>query len=96
VHIRKDSECTRVAKALRQADASLRPSEEIALVVTDYDAAHGVLSITKARVGGIDKDVTKTGEDRRIVLCSRAIAVIERQLRLRQQSGGAGSRDHLA
>ena len=44
----------------------LRPSEEIALVVTDYDAAHGVLSITKARVLGIDKDVTKTGEDRRI------------------------------
>jgi len=33
---------------------------------TDYDAAHGVLSITKARVCGIDKDVTKTSEDRRI------------------------------
>jgi hypothetical protein len=31
----------------------LRPSEEIALVVTDYDAAHGVLSVTKARVLGI-------------------------------------------
>jgi integrase len=46
----------------------LRPSEEIALVVTDYDAAHGLLSITKARVLGIDKDVTKTGEDRRIRL----------------------------
>jgi integrase len=40
----------------------LRPSEEIALVVTDCDAAHGVLSITKARVLGINKDVTKTGE----------------------------------
>jgi hypothetical protein len=26
----------------------------------------GVLSIAKARVDGIDKDVTKTGEDRRI------------------------------
>jgi hypothetical protein len=39
---------------------------------TDYDAAHGVLSITKARVCGIDKDVTKTGEDRRIVLPPRA------------------------
>lgn len=37
----------------------LRPSEQIALVVTDYDAAHGVLSVTKARVHGIDKDVTK-------------------------------------
>ena len=42
----------------------------------DSDAAHGVLSITKARVLGIDKDVTKTGEDRRIRLCRRAITVI--------------------
>jgi integrase len=43
----------------------LRPSEEIALVASDYDAGQGVLSITKAHVDGIDKDVTKTGEDRR-------------------------------
>ena len=56
--------------------SGLHPSEEIALVVTDYDAAHGVLSITKARVLGIDKDVTKTGEDRRIRLCRRAITVM--------------------
>jgi integrase len=35
----------------------LRPSKEIALVVTDYDATHGVLSVTKARVHGLDKDV---------------------------------------
>jgi hypothetical protein len=68
----------------------LRPSEEIALVVTDYDAAHGVLSITKARVLGIDKDVTKTGEDRRIRLCRRAITVIERQLRLRERLAREG------
>ena len=40
----------------------LRPSEEIALVVSDYDAAHGVLSITKARVQGIDKDVNSARE----------------------------------
>jgi integrase len=33
----------------------LRPSEEIALVVTDYDACHGVLSVTKTRVNGIDQ-----------------------------------------
>jgi hypothetical protein len=33
----------------------LRPSEEIVLVVTDYDAARGMLSITKAHVLGIDK-----------------------------------------
>jgi integrase len=72
----------------------LRPSEEIALVVTDYDAAHGVLSITKARVLGIDKDVTKTGEDRRIALCPRAIAVIERQLRLHERLAQSGLIDH--
>ncbi len=72
----------------------LRPSEEIALVVTDYDAAHGVLSITKARVLGIDKDVTKTGEDRRIRLCRRAITVIVRQLRLRKRLVREGRIDH--
>jgi hypothetical protein len=36
-------------------------------------------------VHGIDKDVTKTGEDRRIELSPRAIAVLERQLRLRER-----------
>jgi integrase len=72
----------------------LRPSEAIALVVTDYDAMRGVLSITKARVNGIDKDVTKTGEDRRVVLCPRAIAIIERQLRMRDRLVRAGAIDH--
>jgi hypothetical protein len=43
----------------------LRPSEEIALVVTEYDRRNGVLSVTKARVNGTDQDVTKTREDRR-------------------------------
>jgi integrase len=33
----------------------LRPSEEIALVVTDYDRAHRILSVGKARVDGIDR-----------------------------------------
>jgi hypothetical protein len=64
------------------------------LVITDYDAAHGVLSITKARVLGIDNDVTKTGEDRRIRLCRRAITVIERQLRLRERLAREGRIDH--
>lgn len=72
----------------------LRPSEEIALVVTDYDAAYEVLSVTKARVLGIDKDVTKTAEDRRIRLCPRAIAVIERQLRLRERLALEGRINH--
>jgi integrase len=75
----------------------LRPSEEIALLATDYDAAKGVLNIGKARVCGIDRDVTKTGEDRRIVLCPRAVAIIERQLRLRERLVGDGliHHDHL-
>jgi integrase len=47
----------------------LRPSEEIALTVTDYDANHRILSVTKARVNGVDQDTTKTGKDRRIALC---------------------------
>ena len=61
----------------------LRPSEEIALVVTDYDRVNRILSVTKARVDGVDKDCTKTGEDRRIQLCPRAVAILERQLQVR-------------
>lgn len=37
--------------------------------MTYYDAANGILSITKARVSGIDRDRTKIAEDRRVVLC---------------------------
>lgn len=72
----------------------LRPSEQIALLVTDYDRAHRTLSITKARVAGVDKDVTKTGNDRRIVLSSRAVAVLERQIAFRVRLRRAGRIDH--
>jgi integrase len=72
----------------------LRPSEEIALVVSDYDAAHRILSITKARVMGLDKDMTKTGADRRIELCPRAVAIVERQLRLPQRLMRTGLPEH--
>src|SRR6185436_11607264 len=72
----------------------LRPSEQIALVVDDFDAAHRTLRVTKARVNGHDKDATKTGEDRRIVLCPRAIAVVRRQLVLRATLERAGRIDH--
>jgi len=72
----------------------LLPSEQIALIVADYDAKHRTLSITKARVAGIDKDVTKTGNDRRIVLSPRAVAVLERQLALRERLRRAGRIDH--
>jgi integrase len=74
--------------------AGLRRRSRSPSFVTDYDAAHGVLSITKAHVHGIDKDVTKTAEDRRVVLCSRAIAVLERQLDLRKRMLRAGAIDH--
>src|SRR6185312_12387165 len=40
---------------------------------------------------GPDQEVTKTGEDRRIRLCPRAIAILERHLKLREswvRSGG--------
>jgi integrase len=63
----------------------LRPSEQIALVVTDYDADNGVLSITKSRVSGIDRDRTKIAEARHVVLNARARSVLEHQLRLREQ-----------
>ena len=72
----------------------LRPSEQIALTVTDYDAVRSVLGVNKARVLGIDKDATKTGEDRRILLCPHAISIIERQLRLRHRLVRAGHIDH--
>ena len=39
----------------------LRPSEQIALLVTDFDPVKRRLTINKARVAGIDKDSTKTG-----------------------------------
>jgi integrase len=72
----------------------LRPSEEIALVVTDFDAANNVLSVTKARVRGLDKDVTKTADDRRIALCPRAVSILKRQLQLPESLRRAGRLDH--
>jgi integrase len=72
----------------------LRPSEQIALLVADYDARHRTLSVTKARVAGVDRDVTKTGGDRRTVLSPRAVAVLERQLALRERLRRAGRIDH--
>lgn len=72
----------------------LRPSEEIALLVSDYDAVNGTLRVTKARVSGIDKNCTKTGEDRIVTLCPRAIRVLSRQLKLRERLKAAGLIDH--
>jgi len=72
----------------------LRPSEQIALIVADFDAAKGTLTINKARVAGVDKDSTKTGEDRQIELSPRALEVLGRQLALRTRLELAGKIHH--
>jgi integrase len=72
----------------------LRPSEQIALFVTDYDARRAVLSVTKARVLRRDKDRTKTQEDRDVELCPRALEVLRRQLALREEYIAAGKIRH--
>ena len=72
----------------------LRPSEQIALVVDDFDATLGTLIINKARVGGLDKDSTKTGEDRCILLSPRALSVLKRQVALHIRLRHAGRIDH--
>jgi integrase len=72
----------------------MRPSEQIALTVRDFNIGHGTLNVSKARVAGIDKDCTKTREDRLIILCPRAMGVLNRQLRLRERLQLAGMIDH--
>ncbi len=63
----------------------LRPSEQIALTVSDFDPARGTLRVNKARVAGVDRATTKTGVHRVFELCPRALAVLRRQLALRDQ-----------
>jgi integrase len=77
--------------------SGMRPSEEIALVLSDLDLVNGIVSVNKARVAGIDRDQTKTGDDRRITLCPRALAVLKRQLALRArlETVGVIRHDHV-
>ena len=72
----------------------LRPSEEIALILSDLDLVNGIVSVNKARVFGVDRCKTKTGDDRRIQLCPRALLVLRKQLRLRARLEAAGKIDH--
>jgi integrase len=72
----------------------LRPSEEIALRIRDYDKVRRTLSVTKSRVYGVDKNTTKTHEDRVIELCPRAVAVLRRQLALYQDLRSRGRIGH--
>lgn len=53
----------------------LRPSEQIALTVSDFNRALCTLSVTTARVDRFDKNTTKTSEDRIFELCPRAVEV---------------------
>jgi integrase len=80
----------------------LRPSEQIALLVSDCDLAKETIAVTKARVMARDKDRTKTSkdrtktsEDRTVALCPRAVDVLKRQLALRERWQRLGTRmDH--
>ena len=54
---------------------------------------NNAISATR-RVMGLDKDMTKTGADRRIELCARAVAIVERQLRLRRRLMRTGVPEH--
>ena len=66
----------------------------ISRVPIAYDAVNGTLRVCKARVAGIDKNCTKTGDDRIVTLCPRAIRVVARQLKLRERLKVAGRIDH--
>ncbi len=72
----------------------MRPSEEIALVLSDLDLINGIVSVNKARVAGVNRFQTKTGEDRRITLCPRALTVLRRQLVLRARLEAEGLIQH--
>jgi hypothetical protein len=73
----------------------LRPSEQIALLVSGCNLERGTIAVTKARVMARDKDRTKTSEDRIVALCPRAVAVLKRQLALRERWQRLGTRiDH--
>lgn len=74
----------------------LRPCEEIALRVTDYDRTRGTLNINKTRVRGRERLATKNNKNRTVELCPRAIAVLERHLQLRAQFVARGLIEHDA
>lgn len=63
----------------------LRPSEQIALRLPDFDAARSTLRVNKAHVAGVDRATTKTGVHRVFEICPRALAVLHRQLRLSER-----------
>lgn len=72
----------------------LRTCEEIALNVDDYDRENRRLNISKTRVRGHERYQTKNGRDRSVKLCPRAVNVLERHLRLRDELVDRGIIEH--
>jgi len=72
----------------------MRPSEQIALVLSDIDLDHGIVSVNKACVAGVERDCTKTAEGRLIVLCPRAMQVLRCHLHRRAELEQAGQIRH--
>jgi integrase len=72
----------------------MRPSEQIALEVSDFDAKAGTLHICKARVEARDKAYTKTGVDRTIELSPRSLVALQRLLLIRAKLKLVGKIDH--
>jgi hypothetical protein len=64
----------------------LRRFQMVVCPLTDDTTAE----IRNRQILEMSKDVTKTGEDRRIALCPRAVAIIERQLRSPEREVFAG------
>jgi len=63
-------------------------------MLADLDLAHSIVNIHRSRVAGIERNGTKTGVDRRVALCPRALLVLRKQLRLRARLEAAGKLDH--
>jgi integrase len=81
------------ARARRQA-TGLRQSEEIGLRINNCDLTKGTIKICEAVVLRQHKDRPKNNEDRTVKLCPRALAVLKRQLALREAYAKAGKIKH--
>lgn len=74
-------------KIADETDRSKKSYNNAISVLRRADPVKKILTINKARVAGIDKDSTKTGEARQVELCPRAVNVLGRQLAPLQREG---------
>ena len=72
----------------------LRQSEQIALREADCDVQKGTIRVHQVVVLHRNKDRPKNNEERTVDLCPRALAVLKRQLALRERLIQAGTLDH--